>query len=136
MDPSGPIPFDLKEDTLCCCKKDCPHDESMKFVLLATDENKNKAIFGNRRKGELIQLFEKNLRDRVSNISDERFLIGRNKEIQRCVSMLNNEESCRLVIIGGVEGDGGVHIAKYTAKYCSTRNYFKDGAYEIDTGAR
>ena len=25
------------EDVICCCRKDKPHDESMKFILIAKD---------------------------------------------------------------------------------------------------
>ena len=33
------IAFDQGESTLCCCKEHVPHDESLKFIMTATDEN-------------------------------------------------------------------------------------------------
>ena len=45
-----------------------------------------------------------NIKDKISGIQDQSFLIGRNKEIYKCVSYLTNEKyekSERLIIING-----------------------------------
>ena len=33
------LAFDQVESTLCCCKHHIPHDESLKFIMTATEEN-------------------------------------------------------------------------------------------------
>ena len=33
---SRPLPPGQKTDVICCCQKDLPHDESMKFILKAS----------------------------------------------------------------------------------------------------
>lgn len=37
--------FDVKECSMCCCKHDTPHDESVKFVIKASEENMKLAPF-------------------------------------------------------------------------------------------
>ena len=75
-----------KEDVICCCQKNLPHDESKKFILkLASEDDKNKVLFDNKR-GNLIQLNQKySKNDKISGQYDKRLLIGRNKDIQQCV---------------------------------------------------
>jgi hypothetical protein len=41
-----------------------------------------------------------------------------------------------LIKIFGVNGVGKNAIAKQSIKYCTDRNYFKYGAYEIEAGLR
>ena len=88
MDLNYAIKKHIKEHEICCCQRGTLHNESMKFVLKADQEHKNMKLFENRAKGELIELYKKNLLDNISYIYDERFLIGRNKDIQRIVQNL------------------------------------------------
>jgi hypothetical protein len=41
------VAFDQKEEecVICCCKKEVPHDESMKFDLKADKKNLNTVLF-------------------------------------------------------------------------------------------
>jgi len=41
-----------------------------------------------------------------------------------------------MIILSGEGGYGKKVIAKYAVKYCSNRNFFKDGAHEIEIGSR
>ena len=88
MDLNYAIKKNIKEHEICCCQRGKLHNESMKFVLKADQEHKNMKLFENRAKGELIELYKTNLLDNISYIYDERFLIGRNKDIQRIVQNL------------------------------------------------
>ena len=63
-------------------------------------------------------------------------LTGRNLEIQKCISMLTNEKYERLVLLQGLDGMGKMAIAKYAVKYCLDRNYYKDGAFQIEGRGR
>ena len=50
------VAFDQKEEEniICCCKKDLPHDESIKFILKANKQSLNTTLFKNRNHGKLI----------------------------------------------------------------------------------
>lgn len=61
----------------------------MKFILIANEADKNLKLFQNRKKGEVDELFERNATNKISNIYDERFLIGRKCDIQKLVSLLH-----------------------------------------------
>jgi hypothetical protein len=52
---------DTKDDVLCCCKSDIPHDETLKFMLKVDPKYENETIFKNRKNGALVQLYQKNL---------------------------------------------------------------------------
>jgi len=41
-----------------------------------------------------------------------------------------------MILVSGSYGESSPEIAKFAVKYCSNRNKFKDGAYEIETGTR
>jgi hypothetical protein len=47
--------FDQDKVILCCCKNDIPHDESMKFVIKATEENLQICPFQNKPNGKLTE---------------------------------------------------------------------------------
>ena len=51
-----------KTDIICCCQKDYPHDEHMKFKLMTENEfYLDKVLFPkDRKKGEVIQLSDIN----------------------------------------------------------------------------
>jgi len=75
---------------ICCCKKDLPHDESIKFILKAEEKNKKLVLFKDRPKGKLVYA-PKGQNNKVSEIFDQSQLIGKNLQIQQCVEMLTNE---------------------------------------------
>jgi len=89
------VAFDQKhEDSIiCCCKKEIPHDESIKFILKADEQHLRTTLFKNRGMGQIIQLHDKNSQHRPPIIFDNAWLIGRNLETQRIVEMLTNTNS-------------------------------------------
>ena len=40
-----PDPYGLFNENVCCCKPDCPHDESTKFVLLGEAKYLDQPIY-------------------------------------------------------------------------------------------
>ena len=108
----------------------------MKFIIKGDEKSQNMTLFEDRSQGPLIELFQKNSRDRISNIYDENLLIGRNTDIQKIVSSLHDSNKKRITILTGPPGEGKKEIAKFAVKYCSHRNPFKDGAYEIEIDKR
>jgi len=62
------LPPNANTDIMCCCNKDVPHNEDMKFLLIGNEKNRNATIFTKRSKGELIQLSDLNIKDKISCI--------------------------------------------------------------------
>lgn len=94
----------------------------------------NTVIFKNRQSGTLVQLHDNNSHSKLPEIFDYSWLIGRNLEVQKIVSMLTNEKSQRIIKVSGTYGCGRKVICKKAATYCIERNYFRDGAYEAEAG--
>ena len=83
-----------------------------------------------------------NLTNRISNSFDDQMLIGRNLDVQKCVSLLTGDEDTwedqarkrkiiRFIQIKGEHGVGKSAIGGHAIKYCLERNFFEDGAYQI-----
>lgn len=49
------IGFDGGEGQVCCCKEHVPHDESMKFILTASEENLKIAPFKDKSIGSITE---------------------------------------------------------------------------------
>ena len=43
----GDLNFDKKDCILCCCRHDVPHDESLKFIIKASEQNLQLTPFKN-----------------------------------------------------------------------------------------
>ena len=80
MDKNYIINTKIDKHNICCCKRSLYHDESMKFEIKANEENRKMRLF-RKVKGPIIQLFDKTINDKISNIYDAKYLIGRNLEI-------------------------------------------------------
>jgi len=74
---------------LCCCQPDCPHDETNKFVLIGTEEAKQRGIFLKKQKGKVTIDLDIALYNKIPSTIDQRFLIGRNQEVQKIVEYLS-----------------------------------------------
>jgi len=122
QDKNYVINLSQNEHFICCCRKAEPHDETMKFKLIGAENDKNSQIFPKRKKGQLDEVDSRTQPSPL--IHDERFLIGRQPELQTLVSLLTGSETTdfqnkkRLLIITGAGGNNKVEIAKYAAEYC------------------
>ena len=68
------VPFDQRHDKniICCCKSSIPHDESMKFILKVDDpKNLDLVLFENQPPGDVKELFEKNIYNKIFHQQDE-----------------------------------------------------------------
>lgn len=119
--------------SVCCCYPDIPHDESIKFMIIGTNEGMNTVLFPSRQEGDLILQSDVNLVNKLPNIVDPLMLFGRNLEIQQVVDSLFSESSThRFIHIFGAEGVGKSSISNYAARYTLERRKFPDGAYYIE----
>ena len=50
--------------------------------------------------------------------------------------MLTNENGQRFIKVSGMSGIGRHVVAASSIKYCTERNYFRDGAYQIQIESR
>ncbi len=73
---------------VCCCMPDEPHDESIKFMLIGSDQDKNTPIVKNLSNGELQIDAEQMTFNRLPTIIDSQMLVGRNKEVQSLVQCI------------------------------------------------
>lgn len=76
------VGFDEFESILCCCKHDTPHDEYLKFKLIASEEHKLLAPFKYTPKGNLIEQIDSNAKCTIPRISNDLKIYQRNDEIQ------------------------------------------------------
>lgn len=122
--------FDTKAENnmMCCCQKEKPHDESMKFVLLCKENESDKVIFEEREMGGVSLLNPPLKNIYLPSIYDNTILIGRNKEIQKIVSLLTSEKGQRIIKVCGGSGLGKKCCVIQAVRYCTERNYFRDGA--------
>jgi hypothetical protein len=66
-----------------------PHDESIKFILMADDKNLDMVLFRNRVTGKLNTPQTNKIKP--PNIFDRSWLIGRNLDIQKIVKFLTSQ---------------------------------------------
>lgn len=133
--------FDTKAENniMCCCQKEKPHDESMKFVLLSKEnmkgngkeltQNKSDLVIFEEREMGAVTLLNPPLKNvNLPSIYDYTILIGRNIEIQKIVSLLTCEKGQRIIKVCGGRGLGKKCCVIQAVRYCTERNYFRDGA--------
>ena len=75
------IGFDQYESTICCCKEHLPHDESLKFKLIASKKSLKLAPFKSTPKGNLIEQVDYNIKCTIPSIYNELKIYYRNKQI-------------------------------------------------------
>ena len=122
---------------MCCCKRNEPHDEKMKFILKCRKENEadlSQPLFINREEGRVTELNDRRKKFHLKYDTEYQEIgaIGRSKEIQECVERITNEKELPFILIEGEQSIGKYTLAKYAIKYCVERNYFEDGAFEIE----
>lgn len=121
-----------QENTLCCCNKNLPHDESMKFILKADPNKLNTVLFKDRGQGELIQMNQRSKAYKMPLLHDKTFMIGRYLDIHNIVQLLTNPNASRIIKVYGKVGQFNEQLTMNAVKYCVERNMFNDGAFNID----
>lgn len=119
--------FDQDQTALCCCKPNIPHDESMKFILKAKDQNMTLTIFKNQPAGKVSE--ENGQKQKNTNVHfDSSMVYYRNEYIQCIVNLLINSNN-KILEVTGVSGVGKNSIVKAAAGYIVDRNFFPDGVF-------
>ena len=120
------LSFDQYEDIICCCKQDIPHDESLKFKIIASAENLQIAPFKHTPEGSLIEHKDFHSKISIPRISNQIQIILRNDIIQQCFEVLSSYSGNRekMIVLKGPTGVGKSSIARAAIRYAIDRNFF------------
>lgn len=131
--------------TLCCCRREKNHDETMKFVLKVDESHKGKRanllqrpLFRSHQEGVLKQIGEEERNLQIPCEMDKNQLYGRQRKIHEMLKFLTNNHanSHRILEIYGQRGVSCAKLAQFAAKYAMDRHFLKDGAFYINAENR
>lgn len=101
---------------MCCCHKDTPHDETMKFTMkvnpeyMKTRDNQilECTLFAQREDGQLFQWENrKGNRSSIPSLIDRKLITGRHNEIHEIIKFLTQRSTNQKIFqINGKEGLG------------------------------
>ena len=121
---------------VCCCSPEIPHGESMKFTILA----KNQEVLQQR-------LFKKSDKTDIETVSPlpeylrppfiGKQIIGRHRDVQTFVQLLASTDiKHRLILVSGELGLGKSTLVKTASMYAFERRIFNDGVIYLNFRGR